>query len=138
MSGSQQLHGCTPGCPVLHYVPEFVQTHVHWVGDAVEPLYSLSPSSPALNLSQHQGLFQWVASQHQLPEYWSYNFSINPSNENSGLVSFRIDWFDPFVAQGTLKNLPSTIWKHQFFSAQPSLWSNSAPLWGTIKAICTQ
>ena len=75
---------------------------------------------------------------HQVPEYWSYNFSINPSNENSGLISFGIDWFDPFVAQGTVKNLPSTIWKHQFFSAQPSLWSNSAPLWETIKAICTQ
>ena len=46
---------------------------------------------------------------HQVPEYWSYNFSINPSNENSGLISFGIDWFDPFVAQGTVKNLPSTI-----------------------------
>ena len=57
----------TPGFPVLHYLPEFVQTHVHWAGDAIQPSHSLSlPSLPTLNLSQHQGLFQWVGSSHQL------------------------------------------------------------------------
>ena len=56
-----------PGFPVLHYLPEFAQTHVHWVGDAVQPSHHLSsPSPPAFNLSQNQGLFQWVSSSHQL------------------------------------------------------------------------
>ena len=56
-----------PGFPVLHHLPEFVQTHVHWVGDVIQPSYPLSPASPpALNLSQHQGLFQWVGSSHQV------------------------------------------------------------------------
>ena len=56
------------------------------------------------------------------PKYWSFSFNISPSNEYSGLISFRIHWFDPFAVQGTLKSLLQTIWKHQFFSAQPSLW----------------
>ena len=64
-----------------------------------------SPSPPAPNPSQHQGLFQWVGSLHQGPEYWSFSFSISPSNEYSGLISFRIDWFDLLAIQGTLKSL---------------------------------
>ena len=57
----------TPGFPVLHHLPEFIQTHVHWVSDAIQPSHSLlSPSLPAFNLSQHQGLFQWVSSSHQV------------------------------------------------------------------------
>ena len=57
----------TPGLPVHHQVPEFTQTHVHWVGDAIQPSYPLlSPSPPALSLSQHRGLFQWVSSLHQV------------------------------------------------------------------------
>ena len=61
------------------------------------------------------------------PMYWSFNFSISPSNEYSGLISFRIDWFDLLAIQGTLKSLlqDSTVQKHQFFGAQLSLWSNS-------------
>ena len=55
-----------PGFPVLHYLPEFVQTHVHWVSDAFQPAHPLSPPPLALNLSQHQGLFQWVSSSHQV------------------------------------------------------------------------
>ena len=56
-----------PGFPVHHQLPEFTQTHVHWVGDAIQPSYPLSsPSPPAFNLSQHQGLFQWVSSLHQV------------------------------------------------------------------------
>ena len=92
----------TPGSPVLHYLLEFAQTHVHWVSDAIQashPLLLLSP--PALNLSQHQGLFQGVSS---WPKYWSFSFSISPSNEYSGLISFRIDWFD-LAVQGTLQSL---------------------------------
>ena len=57
----------TPGLPVHHQLPEFTQTHVHWVGDAIQPSHPLSfPSPPALNLSQHQGLFKWVSSSHQV------------------------------------------------------------------------
>ena len=60
------------------------------------------------------------------PKYWSFSFSISPSNEYSGLISFSIDWFDLLAVQGTLKSfLPTTIQKHQFFNAQPSLWSSS-------------
>ena len=79
-----------PGFPVLHHLPEVAQTHVHWVSNAIQPSLPLSsPSPPAFNLSQHQGFFQWVGSLHQVAKYW--NFSISPSNEYSGLISFRID-----------------------------------------------
>ena len=83
---------CTPGFPVLHYVPEFAQTHVHWVGNAIQPSHLLLSPSPAFNLSQHQGLFQWVSSSIWWPKYWSFSFSISPSNEYSGFIFFRIDW----------------------------------------------
>ena len=86
-----------PGLPVHHQHPESTQTHVHWVSDAIQPSHPLStPSPPALNLSQHQGLFKWVNSLHHLvwPKYWSFSFSIIPSKEIPGLVSFRMDWLD--------------------------------------------
>ena len=61
------MNHSTPGLPVHHQVPEFIQTHVHWVGDAIQPSYPLSsPSPPAFSLSQHQGLFKWVSSSHQV------------------------------------------------------------------------
>ena len=87
---------CTmPGLPVHHQLPEFTQTHMHWVGDAIYPCHPLlSPSLPAPNPSQHQNLFQWVSSSHQWPKYWSFSFIISLSNEYSGLIPFRIDWFD--------------------------------------------
>ena len=85
----------TPGFPVHHQLPELVQTHVHRIGDAMQPSHPLSsPSPPALNLSQHQGLFQRVNSSHKMAKYWSFSFSISPSNEYSGLISFRMDWMD--------------------------------------------
>ena len=94
----------TPGFPILHDLPEFAQIHVHWVGDAIQPSHPLPPPSPpALNLSQHQGLIQWVSSSHQWPKYRSSSFSISPSNEYLGLISFRIDWFDLLAVQVTLK-----------------------------------
>ena len=96
----------TPGLPVHHQLPELAQTHVQWVGDAIQPSHPLlSPSPSAFNISQHQGLFQWVSSSHRWPKYWSFSFSISPSNEYSGLISFRIDWFDLLAVQGTLKSL---------------------------------
>ena len=72
-----------PGLPVHHQLPEFTQTHGHWVGDAIQPFHPLSsPSSPAFNLSQHQGLFKWVSSSYQMAKYWSFSFNISPSNEH--------------------------------------------------------
>ena len=101
----------TPGFPVIHHLLELAQTHVHWVGDAIQPSHPLLPPSfPALNLFHHQGLFQWVGSLHQVAKYWSFSFSISPSNECSGLFSFRIDWFDLFAVQGTLKRLLQHLW----------------------------
>ena len=102
----------TPGLPVHHQLPESTHTHVHRVGDAIQsshPLLSLSP--PALDLSQHQGLFKWVSSSHQVawPKYWSFSFNISPSNEHPGVISFRMDWLDLLAVQGTLKSLP---WHH--------------------------
>ena len=96
------MHSSMPGFPVHHQLPELVQTHVHRVGDAIQPSHPLlSPSPPAFNLSQHQSLFQRI----QWPKYWSFSFSINPSNEYSGLISFRMDWLDLPEVQGTLKSL---------------------------------
>ena len=93
------------GFPVFHYLLEFAQTHVHLVSDAIQPSHPvLPPSSLAFSLSQHQGLFQWVAFSHQVTKYWSFNFSISSSNEYSWLISFRIDWFDLLNVQGTLKS----------------------------------
>ena len=95
-----------PGLPVHHKIREFTQTHVHRVSDAIQPSHPLSsPSPPALNLSQHQGLFQGISSLHKVAKVLELNFSISPSNEHSGLISFRIDWFDVHVVQGTLKCL---------------------------------
>ena len=96
----------TPGFPVLHYLPEFAKTHVYWVSDAIQLPHPLSPPSPlALNLSQHQGLFQRVSSSHQVAKHWSISLSISPSNEYSGLISFRIDWFVLLAVQRTLRSL---------------------------------
>ena len=89
----------TPGLPVPHHLLEFAQVHVHWVGDAIQPSHPLwHPSPPALNLSQCQSLFQWVALHIRWPKYWSFSFSISPSSEYSGLISFKIDWFELLAA----------------------------------------
>ena len=96
----------TPGLPVHQQLLEITQTHIPWVRDAIQPSHSLSsPSPPALNLSQHQGLFKWVRSSHRWPKYWSFSLSISPSNEQPGRISFRMDWLDLLAVQGTLKNL---------------------------------
>ena len=91
---------------VHHQLPELTQTHARQVSDAIQPSHSLSsPSPPAFNLFQPQGLFQLVTSLNQAPKDWSFSFSISPSNEYWGLISFRIDWFDLLAVQGTLKSL---------------------------------
>ena len=96
----------TPGLPVHRQLPEFTQTHVHWVSDATQPSHLLpSPVLSAFNLSQHQSLSNEPVLPIRWPKYWSFSFNISPSNEYLGLISLRVDWLDLLVAQGTLKSL---------------------------------
>ena len=113
----------TPGLPVHHQLPEFTQTHVHQVGDAIQPSHPLSSPSPlAFNLSQHQGLFQESVLRITWPKYWSFSFSISPSTGYSGLISFRNEWFDLLAVQGTFKSLL------QHHSSKASILQRSALL----------
>ena len=85
----------TPGFPLHHQLPELAQTHVHPVGDAIQLSHPLSsPSPPAFNLFQHQGLSNESVLRIMWPKYWSFSFGISPSNEESGLISLRMDWLD--------------------------------------------
>ena len=98
----------TPGLPVHYQLLELAQTHVRWAGDAIQPSYPLfSPSPPTFNLSLHQEMMpsnesalciRWM-------KYWSFSFSISPSSEHSGLISFRMDWLDILAVQGTFNSL---------------------------------
>ena len=118
----------TPGFPVLHYLPEFAQIHVHWVGDAIQPSDPLSsPSPPAVDLSQHQDLSQWISSLHQVAKVLELQLQSVLSNEYSGLISFTIDWLDLLAVQRTLKSLllhhnskASILWHSGFFTVQLS------------------
>ena len=92
-----------PGLPVHHQLPEFSQTLVHWVSDAIQPSHPLlSPSSLAFNLFQHQVFSNESALCIRWPKDWSFSLNISPSNEHSGLISFRMDWFDLLAVQGAL------------------------------------
>ena len=96
----------TPGLPVHHQLPEFTKTQVHRVSDAIQPSHPLSsPSPPAPNPSQHQSLFQRVNSSHEVAKVLEFRFSIIPSKEVPGPISFRMDWLDLLEVQGTLKSL---------------------------------
>ena len=116
----------TPGFPVHHQLLELAQTHVHWVGDAIQPSYPLSSSfPPAFNLSQHQGLSNESVLCTMWLKYWHFSFSISPSNAYSGLISFRTDWLDLLAVQVTLKSLlqhhsskASILWCSAFFIVQ--------------------
>ena len=121
--------GCSiPGLPVHHQLPELAQTHVHRVGDAIQPSHPLSsPSLPAFNLSQHQGFSNDSVLHIRWPKYWSFRFSISSSNEYSGLISFKMEWLDLLAVQGTLKSLlqhhsskASILWYSAFFTVQLS------------------
>ena len=95
-----------PGLPVHHQLPESTQTHVHWVGDAIQPSYPLlSPSPPAFNLSQPQGFFQWVSSSHQVAKILEFQLQHLSFQQIFRTDFFRIDWFDLLAVQGTLKSL---------------------------------
>ena len=114
-------HRCSmPGLPVHHRPPEFIQTQDHWVGDAIQQSDPLSsPFPPAFNLSWHQGLFKWVSCSYQVAKVLEFHFNISPSNEHSGLISFRIDWFELLALQGTLKSLL------HYFSLKASILQHS-------------
>ena len=118
----------TPGLPVHHQLPEFAQTHIHSVGDAIQPSHPLPSFSSCLQDLSSIRIFssesvlciRWL-------NYWSSSFSISPSNEYSGLISFRIDCFNLLVVQGTLKSLlqhhsskASIFWCSAFFMSQLS------------------
>ena len=107
----------TPSLPVHHQLPEFTHTHVHRVGDAIQPSHPLSSlSPPASDSTLHM---RW-------PEYWSFGFIISPSNEHPGLVSFRMDGLISLQSKGVSRVFSSTtVQKHQFFGAQLSSQSNS-------------
>jgi len=116
----------SPGLPVHHQLPEFTQTHVHWVGDTIQPLIfwypllllpSIFPSISAFS-NQSDLPIRW-------PKYWSFSFNISPSSEYLELISFRMDWLDLLAAQGTLKSLlqhhsskASILWPSAFFIVQ--------------------
>ena len=120
-----------PGLPVHHQLQEFTRTHVHWVGDAIQPSHPLSsPFPPTLNISQHQGFFKWVSYLHQVAKVLEFqlqhqSFQWTPFQWT--LISFRMDWLDLLAVQGTLKNLlqhhsskASILWGSAFFIVQLS------------------
>ena len=116
------MNRSTPGLTVHHQLPELTQTHVHLFGDAIQPSPPLSsPSSPPLNISQHQGLFKWVNSWHQGAKYWSFSFNISPSNEYPGW--YPLGWTGSISLQykGLSRVFSNTaVQKQQFFGAQLS------------------
>ena len=118
----------TPGFPVLHRLPEFTQTHVHRVGYAIQPSHPLSPLlllppiPPSIRVFSNESTLCM-----RCPKYWSFSFSISPSKEHPGLISFRMDWLDLLAVQRTLKSLfqhhnsKASILQHSaFFTVQLS------------------
>ena len=96
----------TSGLPVHHQFPESTETHVHWVGDAIQPSHTLSsPSPPTFNLSQHQGLFKWVSSLHHMAKVLAFQLQHQSFIWTLRTISFRMDWLDLLAVQGTLKSL---------------------------------
>ena len=96
----------TLGLPFYHQLPEFTQTHVHWVSNAIQPSHPLlSPFPPIPNPSQHQTFSNESILCIRWPKYWRFSFIISPSKEIPGLISFRMDWLDLLAVQGTLKSL---------------------------------
>ena len=116
-----------PGFPVHHQLLELAQTHVHWVRDAIQHSHPLS-SSFLLSVFCSISVFSnELVVRIRWPKYWSFSFNISPSNEHSGLISFRIDWCDLLAVQGTLKSLlqhhnlkASILWHSVFFMVQLS------------------
>ena len=100
------MDSSTPGFPVHHQLLEPTQTHVHRVGETIQPSYPLSsPSPPTFNFSSISVFSNESVLHIRWPNYWSFSFSLSPSSEYSGLISFRMDWFDLLAVQWTLKSL---------------------------------
>ena len=118
----------TPGLPVHHQLPELAQTHVHWVGDAIQQSHPLLSPSPPAPIPPSIRVFSSVSTLRMgWPKYWSFSFNISPSNEHPGLISFRKDWLDLLTVQGTLKSLlqhhsskASILQRSAFFTVQLS------------------
>ena len=117
------LNRSTPGLPVHHQFPEFTQTHVHRVSDATQPSHPLlspflmPPIPPSIRVFSKESIirFRW-------PKYWRFSFSISPSNEHPGLISFRMDWLDLLQSKGLSRVFSNTtVQKHQFLSTHLSL-----------------
>ena len=107
----------TPGFPVHHQLLEPTQTHVHWVSDAIQPSHPLSPLLLPPSIFPSIRVFSNELVLHiRSPKYWSFSFSISPSNEYSELISFRMDWLDLFAVQGTLKSLLQHYIVHPLFT----------------------
>jgi len=125
------MNRSTPGLPVHHQLPEFTQTHVHWVSNAIQPSHPLSSPSPApippnIRVFSNESTLcmRW-------PKYWSFSFSIIPSKEILGLISFRMDWLDLLAVQGTLKSLlqpPAQSLSYVLFFSTPWTVAHQAPL----------
>ena len=116
------MNHSTPGLPVHHQLLEITQTHVHRVGDAIQPSHPLLSSSlPAFSLSQHQGFSNESALHIRWPMYWSYSFSISPSNEHPGLISSRMDWWISLQSKG-----PSRVLDCQESSPTPQFKSSNS------------
>ena len=115
------MNHSTPGLPVHHKLPEFTQTHIHQVGDAIQPSHPLSallllpPIPPSIRVFSNESTLHM-----RCPKYWSFSFSISPSMEHPGLISFRMDWLDILAVQGTLKSLL------QHYSTKASVLRHSA------------
>ena len=127
-----------PGFPVHHQLPKLAQTHVHRVGDAIQPSHSLLfPSPPVFNLSQHQGLFKWVSSSYQVAKVLELQFQHQSFQWIFRADSFRMDWLDLLAVQGTLKSFlqhrsskGSILWCSAFFNSHIHTWLLEKPwLW---------
>ena len=118
----------TPGLPIHHQLLEPTQTHVHWVSDAIQPSHPLlAPSPPARSLSQHQGLFSWVSSSHEVAKVLEFQLQHQSFQWTPRIISFRMDWLDLLAVQGTPKSLlqhhsskASILWRSAFFIVQLS------------------
>ena len=102
----------TPGLPVYHQLLEFTQTHVDWVSDAIQPSHHLSSPFPVSSIFPSIRVFSnESALRIRRPKYWCFSFNISPSNEYSGLISFKVYWLDLLAAQGTFKSSPTPQFK---------------------------
>ena len=124
---SDTMNRSTPGLPVNHHLPEFTQTHVHQVSDASQPSHLLSsPFPPAPKPSSIRVFSNESTLRMRWPKYWSFSFSIIPSKEHPGLISFRMDGWISLQSKGLSRVFSNTtVQKHQFFGTQLSSQSNS-------------